>query len=92
MSDNIYNSIKPLLDQFNNLSNEVNKIPNNKLLSNQYQLKKQCTIFKKYISIDKLKIEIFHINNKYYISKNFINLLTYKKVVLWNYIDIYLYI
>jgi hypothetical protein len=33
MSDNIYNSIKPLLDQFNNLSNEVNKIPNNKLNS-----------------------------------------------------------
>jgi hypothetical protein len=72
-------SIKPILDQFNNLSNEVNKIPNNKLLSNQYQLKKQCNAFKKYVSNDKLKIEIFHINNNYYISKNFINLLTYEK-------------
>jgi hypothetical protein len=93
MSDNIYNSIKPLLDQFNNLLNEVNKIPNNQLLSNQYQLKKQCNIFKKYISIDKLKIEIFHINNNYYISKNFINLLTYEKscfMELYRHIIVYL--
>jgi hypothetical protein len=79
MSNNIYNSIKPIIDQFNNLSNEVNKIPNNKLLSNQYQLKKQCNAFKKYVSNNKLIIEIFQFNNNYYISKNFIKLLTYEK-------------
>ncbi len=39
-------SIKPSLDQFNNLLNTVNSIPNDKLLSNQYALKKQCNTFK----------------------------------------------
>lgn len=83
-------SIKPALDQFNNLLNMVNSIPNDKLLSNQYALKKQCNIFKKYVTCDKLILEIFHMNNNYYISKNFINLLTYEKscfMELYRHID-----
>ena len=83
-------SIKPSLDQFNNLLNCVNSIPNNKLLSNQYALKIQCNAFKKYVSIDKLIIEIFQINHNYYISKSFINLLTYEKscfMELYRHID-----
>lgn len=83
-------SIKPALDQFNNLLNMVNSIPNDKLLSNQYALKKQCNIFKKYVTCDKLILEIFHMNNNYYISKNFIHLLTYEKscfMELYRHID-----
>ena len=83
-------SIKPILDQFNNLFNSVNAIPNDKLLSNHYALKKQCNAFKKYVSIDKLIIEIFQINHNYYISKSFINLLTYDKscfMQLYRHID-----
>jgi hypothetical protein len=38
-------SIKQILYQFNNLLNEVNIIPNNKLPRHQDQLKKQCNIF-----------------------------------------------
>ena len=82
--------IKPILDQFNNLLNDVNLIPNDELLSNQYALKKQCNAFKKYVSIDKLIIEIFQINHNYYISKSFINLLTYEKscfMQLYRHID-----
>lgn len=83
-------SIKPALDQFNNLLNMVNSIPNDKLLSNQYALKKQCNIFKKYVACDKLILEIFHMNNNYYVSKNFIHLLTYEKscfMELYRHID-----
>lgn len=83
-------TIKPILDQFNNLLNSVNSIPNDKLLSNQYALKKQCDAFKKYVSIDKLIIEIFQINHNYYISKKFIHLLTYEKgcfIELYRHID-----
>lgn len=90
----LYISIIPSLDQFNKILNEVNKIPNNKLLSNQLQLKKQCNIFKKYVLKNKLKIEIFQINNNYYISKNFINLLTYEKscfMELYKHINKYLF-
>jgi hypothetical protein len=81
---NIYQPIKPILDQFNKLLNEVNEISNNKLLSNQYELKQKCNIFKKYVLINKLKIEIFIINNNYYISKNFIDLLLYEKCSFMN--------
>ena len=86
----MYTPIKPILDLFNNLLNDVNLIPNDKLLSNQYALKKQCNAFKKYVSIDKLIIEIFQINHNYYISKSFINLLTYEKscfMELYRHID-----
>lgn len=87
-------SIKQALDQFNNLLNTVNSIPNDKLLSNQYALKKQCNIFKKYVANDKLILEIFHMNNNYYISKNFIHLLTYEKscfMELYRHIDKFLF-
>lgn len=94
MSVLLNNTMKFSLYQFNNILNEVNKIPNNKLLSNQLQFKKQCNIFKKYVLKDKLKIEIFQINNNCYISKNFITLLTLEKgcfMQLYKYIDKYLF-
>ena len=86
--------IKPSLDQFNNILNKVNIIPDDNLLSNQFNLKIQCNKFKKYILIDKLKVEIFQINNNYYVSKNFINLLSYDKscfMELYRYINKYLF-
>ena len=90
----MYIPICSSLKQFNNLLNDINAIPNNKLLTNQYKLKIQCNKFKKYVSIDKLKIEIFQINNNYYISKNFINLLSYDKscfMELYRHINKYLF-
>lgn len=50
--------------------------------------KNKCDIIK--LNFDKLILEIFHMNNNYYISKNFIHLLTYEKscfMELYRHID-----